>query len=202
MAKKILGIATGSKTFTIVITACLVTALFAAGIFVAYNLGKNTDGEIVSETVTATTTAATAETVSREAVAVTQSTAGRGMVVNEENASSVKEWAETPVEDGYYRVQMNMKWDFPDGESPSSNAYVANAETNTSTVYFDLTLKDTNELIYSSRFLPVTAKLDEITLNRVLEKGEYPAMVTYHLVDDNFEEITTVSINIILNVEG
>jgi hypothetical protein len=197
--KKVIEKAANSR-FTIIIIACVVTALFAAGIFFAYNLGKNTDGETPSETVT--TTAATAETVSREAVATTASTAGRGMVVNEENASSVKEWAETPVEDGYYRVQMNMKWDFPDGESPSSNAYVANAETNTRTVYFDLTLKDTNELIYSSPFIPVTAKLDEITLNRDLEKGEYPAMVTYHLVDDNFEEITTVSINIVLNVES
>jgi hypothetical protein len=198
--KKILGITVGSKTFTAIVTACIVTVIFGAGIFVAYNLGQNANGENTSDT--STTTAATVGTITREMVVTTASTAGRGMVVAEENASSIKEWAETPVEDGYYRVQMNMKWDFPDGESPSSNAYVANAETNTRTVYFDLTLNDTNELLYSSPFIPVTAKLDEITLNRDLEKGEYPAMVTYHLVDDNLEEITTVSINIILNVEG
>jgi hypothetical protein len=196
--KKILGITVGSKSFTIIVTAILVIVVFGVGIFVAYTLGQNANGENASETMSVTTVA---DTISRETVA-TQSTAGRGMVVVEENASSIKEWAETPVEDGYYRVQMNMKWDFPDGESLSSNAYVANAETNTRTVYFDLTLKETDELLYSSPFIPVTAKFDEIKLNRDLEKGEYPAMVTYHLVDDNFEEITTVSINIVLNVES
>jgi hypothetical protein len=180
-----------------VIAACCVAAVFVAGIFVAYNLGQKENGDITAET-----TATNAENISREIVTVTEPVGGRGMVVNEENASSVKEWAETPIEDAYYELRMNFTWDFPDGESVSPNAYVENSENNKRTVYFDVVIKDTQELIYSSPFIPVTGKLDEIKLNRDLEKGEYPATLTYHLVDDNFEEITTVSVRVTLNVES
>lgn len=106
-----------------------------------------------------------------------------------------------PVEDGYYNCQMNVEWNFVDSTQPSYNAYVANSEINTRTVYFDVNLEEDNTLVYSSPFIPVGEELKEIKLSEKLEAGDYPAVVTYHLVDDEEKELSTVSVTVTLHIE-
>jgi len=136
-----------------------------------------------------------------EAVAATPAVGGRGIVAVKENVEELREKAKKPVEDGYYETRMNVEWKFPSSSEPSTNAYVENSTNNKRTVYFDLTLSDTNQLIYSSPFIPVGAKLEKFALDTRLPAGEYAGIVTYHLVDDDFQELTTVSVAVKLNIK-
>jgi hypothetical protein len=125
---------------------------------------------------------------------------GRGVVVTKDNVNEV--FNSEPVADGLYETAMNVDWDFQNWQSGSDNAYIENSTSNSRTVYFDLNLKDTQKLIYSSPYIPVGSVLtgDNIKLTEKLEKGDYEAVVTYHLVDDNNEEISTVSVNVTLHI--
>ncbi len=124
----------------------------------------------------------------------------RATLVTKDNLEDVKTDLNTAVEDGYYEVSMSIDWDFEDSTKPSSTGFVENVTTNTRTVYFDLITNETNELVYSSPFIPVGATLDGIVLDKQLSAGDYPAVVTYHLVDDNSKELSTVSVAITLHI--
>jgi flagellar basal body-associated protein FliL len=138
----------------------------------------------------------------KEPVPTVQQGNARGTVVTEENAEDMREQISQPVEDGSYRTRMNVEWNFGKSTEPSSNAYVENAETNRRTVYFDLTLEETGELLYSSPFIPVGEKLEKFPLDVELPVGEHKGIVKYHLVDDEGAEITTVSVKVTLNVKA
>lgn len=135
-----------------------------------------------------------------EPAAVRETTEARGTVVTSENIDEVREEFAKPVEDGYYVTRMNVEWSFATSRTPSVNAYVANPSSNKRTVYFDVTLKDTEELVYSSPFIPVGAELKDFALDADLKAGTYPAVVTYHLVDDDENELTTVSVTVTLYI--
>jgi flagellar basal body-associated protein FliL len=137
-----------------------------------------------------------------EPVFVSQELGGRGVVAVPENVEELREEANQPVEDGYYETRMNVDWVFPGSGEPSTNAYIENSTNNKRTVYFDLTLADTKELIYSSPFIPVGAKLEKFALNAQVPAGEYQGIVTYHLVDDDYQELTTVSVAVTLRIQG
>lgn len=125
---------------------------------------------------------------------------GRAVVLTEDNVDAFD--SEGPVEDGYYLVTMNTSWNFDDGKSESVNAYVANAKENTRTVYFDVFLSDTGEQIYSSPFLPVGSELENFKLDKELAAGDYQATVTYHLVDDEENEIDEVSAEVSIHIQN
>ncbi len=125
----------------------------------------------------------------------------RATIVTEDNVDEIMQRMNEPVEDGYYNCQMNVEWNFVDSTQPSYNAYVANSEINTRTVYFDVNLEEDNTLVYSSPFIPVGEELKEIKLSEKLEAGDYPAVVTYHLVDDEEKELSTVSVTVTLHIE-
>ena len=128
----------------------------------------------------------------------------RNVVVNEDNVEEViaqfQERGEI-VTPGYYEVMMNTTWNFPNGEEPSSNAYVKNVETNTNSVYFDVTLADTEETILASPILPVGSYLDNITLDTALSAGIYDCLVTYHLLDEENRSIATLTMTLTIDIE-
>ena len=128
----------------------------------------------------------------------------RNVVVNEENIEEIlaelDEKEAVPV--GYYETIMNSTWNFANGESPSSNAYVENAEANTNSVYFDVTLAETEETIYESPILPVGSHLENITLDSNLSKGTYDCIVTYHLLDEENISISTLKVTLTIIVEN
>ena len=138
----------------------------------------------------------------REVIIVTPATGGRGTVVTQENVEAIQEWLDSPVEDGYYETRMNVEWVFPSSSEPSTTAYVENSTNNNRTVYFDLILKESNELVYSSPFIPVGAILEKFALDAQIPTGVHEAIVTYHLVDDDFLEITSVSVGVNLHILG
>lgn len=126
---------------------------------------------------------------------------GRGTVVTEDNAEEIrKQQAEaTPVPDTSYVTSMSINWHFK-GQT-SKDAYVANDVANTRTVYFDMLLFDTKELIYSSPYIPVGAEMNGITLDKELKPGTYETILVYHLVDDAEKELSTVSVALTIYVE-
>lgn len=123
---------------------------------------------------------------------------GRAVLLTEDNVEEYDN--QEVVEDGYYLVTMNTSWEFDNGKAESNNAYVANAENNTRTVYFDVLLADTGKLIYSSPYMPVGTELKNFALKENLEAGDYTAIVTYHLVDDNNNEIDDVSAEVTIHI--
>lgn len=126
----------------------------------------------------------------------------RGIIVTPENVDEVMEMMERPPEISHFTANMNVEWYFERGDMPSSNVSVVNDTLNTTTMYFDLFLDETDELIFTSPFIPVGASLDELVLYRVLPAGNHPATVVYHMVDDDFNELATVSVAVLLRVLG
>ena len=114
--------------------------------------------------------------------------------------SRMEQEEKTPV--GAYEVSMNTDWVFPDGKSSSTNAFVENATTNQNTVYFTIALTDSDEDIYRSPYLTVGSHLADIKLDSPLSAGVYNATITYHLVDDDFKELSSVSLYMTITIEN
>jgi len=126
-------------------------------------------------------------------------------VVTPDNVSEVvnrMEETEEEVPVSAYEVSMNIDWVFPDGNSPSTNAFVENSTNNVNTVYFTMCLADTKEQIYKSPYLMVGSSLDEIKLDTPLPKGTYKTILTYNLVDDEYKEISSVSMYLTITIEN
>lgn len=124
------------------------------------------------------------------------------LIVDQESAQSVVDEMRKEVEEGMFDCRMSMEWNFDDGMSESEDAYVANAETNKFPIYFDVRLKDTEELLYSSPVLPVGAEISNIKLDKELPAGSYQAVVMYTLIRDveTQEPISSAGFVINLNV--
>ena len=115
----------------------------------------------------------------------------RDVVVNEDN-----------VEEISYQVTMNSTWYFENGTASSNNAYVENAEANENAVYFDVVRSDTDKTIYESPIIPVGKHLNNIKLDKKLSAGTYDCVMTYHLLDDEEESISTVRVNLEIVIEN
>lgn len=124
---------------------------------------------------------------------------GRATFVSPDNVEEVRQQLSQPVTDAYYTTSMTVDWYFDNGKAVSTSSYVENAPENTRTVYFDVTLED-GELIYSSPYLPVGERIEQITLKRDLDAGDYPAVCTYYLVDDDNKVLTHVSVAVTIHV--
>ena len=122
----------------------------------------------------------------------------KGTVVTQGNAEELFV-DEGVVQDGYYDVSMSIDWHFKGGET--KDAKVANKATNTRTVYFDLLIDGTEELVYSSPYIPVGESMQGFTLDKELEPGTYDMIVRYYLVDDDNMEVSNVSVGITVYVE-
>lgn len=120
----------------------------------------------------------------------------RGTVVTQDNAEDLPMGE---VQDGHYDVSMSIDWHFKDGVT--EDAKIANKETNTRTVYFDLLTEGTEELVYSSPYIPVGESMQGFTLDKELDPGTYDMIVRYYLVDDDNVEVSNVSVGITIYVE-
>ena len=128
----------------------------------------------------------------------------RATVINEDNVEQeLQRMAqEDYVAPGYYEVTQTMDWVFPDGTTPSTNAYVENALSNTNAVYFDVTLQSTGEIVYSSPIIPVGSYLNNFALDTDLDAGTYSCTLTYHLVDENQRSISELTLALTIIVEN
>lgn len=101
-----------------------------------------------------------------------------------------------------YEVYMNTTWTFPDANTPSTDAIIGNQKTNTRTMYFTIALKETSQQVYKSPYIPVGSSLQNIVLAEKLGAGTYPAVMTYHLVDDDYNDVSTVAVNMTLVIRN
>lgn len=124
---------------------------------------------------------------------------GKATIVTEDNVDEVIQ-SGGEVEDPSYTATMTNEWTFKTGTSSSEGLYIANTENNKRTVYFNLLLKGSQKKIYSSPYIPVGGEIDSIQLDEPLDAGDYDAIVEYHLVDDEKNELTTVSVAVVIHV--
>jgi hypothetical protein len=136
------------------------------------------------------------------ATSATESEPKRNVVVTPDNVEETIDQLEESelASSGSYIVSMTNSWHFTDGSSASDDAYVENAVENTSDVYFDITLADSGETIYSSPVLPVGSHLANITLDSVLEDGVYDCVLTYTKVDENQNPQGSVSVSLTITI--
>ena len=131
----------------------------------------------------------------------------RNVVVTQENAEEViKEMTESnagTIPITYYEVTMSTDWHFKDGSAVSDDAYVANSTSNSTDVYFDIFLSDDEDnAIYKSPIIPRGGELENISLDKVLEKGDYDCIFIYHLVDENQKTLSTLRVTLKISVEN
>lgn len=124
----------------------------------------------------------------------------RDIVVTPDNVEEILEQMKEVNPDSSYTASMNVDWYFADSSTPSDNSYVENSPENSRTVYFDILLANTNEMVYTSPYIPVGSRLESIALQSALEAGDYEAVCLYHLVDDDNNEVSTVSIAVTLHI--
>ncbi len=123
-------------------------------------------------------------------------------VINKGNLASIQADINNKVAKGMFETHMNTTWEFPDGKSASTNAVMGNSASNNYPFSFTVTLKDTKELVYTSSEIPLGTQLEEIKLDKELEKGTYPAVVSIHMTDENGKEVeSNMGFNITLIVK-
>lgn len=123
------------------------------------------------------------------------------LVVDESNLESIAEDMQSKVDDSMFETSMNVVWNFPDGTSPSDDAYVANAGSNHYAISFEVLL-DGTEVIFTSGVIPVGNRIKEIRLDKELPAGSYDAVCMYHLLREDGTENSSFGVNIILNVNS
>lgn len=112
-----------------------------------------------------------------------------GLAVGQEESNS-------KASDARFTTDMNMVWTFPSGSPISNNAVIGNSASNVYECYFEVYLNDEEQtLLYSSPVLPVGTRLDQLELDQALPDGDYEAICTFHLLDDEDpeKELSTVS---------
>ena len=128
----------------------------------------------------------------------------RNVVITPDNVEAVIDEMVTQefVEPGYYSVSMTNTWHFATGDAVSEDAFVENKEENTNDVYFDVFLAENEETpILQSPVIPRGAEFDSIALDTFLEAGTYDCVMTYHLLDEKDETISTVRVSLTIVVK-
>jgi len=126
---------------------------------------------------------------------------GRGFILTPENVEEARRLMEEPPgPDAQYTVSLTTNWEFETWDTPSRTASVDNLASNSRTVYFDVILRETNRLVYSSPYIPLGGTLEQFALDTRVTAGEHPATVTFFLVDDDLEYIADVSVAVTLTI--
>ncbi len=105
----------------------------------------------------------------------------------------------TPI--GSYTVVMNNEWHFNSSRDNSTDAYVENNVANNNTVYFTLTMPGSDDEFYTSPYIPVGSHISNVNLGTDLDAGTYEDVVlTYHLVDSSYKEVSTTAVAITITI--
>jgi hypothetical protein len=124
-------------------------------------------------------------------------------VIDESNLDDITREMEEKVAKGMFETHMNTTWTFPDGQSPSRDAVMGNAASNHYPFWFEVTVPGAEGVVYTSSLLPVGSQIVEIILDKDLDPGNYPAVVTIHMVEEDGTEVeSNMGFNITLMVEN
>lgn len=124
------------------------------------------------------------------------------VVIDTDNMDDVISDLKQKAAEGMFEVKMNSNWTFPDGTSPSTDAYVANSTANRRPFYFEVALRDTEEVIYTSPILQLGDAVRDIVLTKDLEPGKYECVCTYNTLNDDNTIENSVSVVVRLDVQG
>lgn len=86
------------------------------------------------------------------------------------------------VQAGYINISMNLTPVFETGTS-EGNLMIVNEDINNYPQVVQIYLRDSGELLYESKLIPVGTKIDTGKLLVDLDKGEYPCVAYFHNVD-------------------
>ena len=131
---------------------------------------------------------------------VSQTVLDRGFV-DESNMDDIMSELSEKVDEGMFECKMSSTRTFENATSASPNSYVANVESNRHALYFDVYEEQTDELLYSSPILPVGSEIRDIKLDKELPVGDHDAVVMYTLVNEDYEEVSTVGFRITISIK-
>jgi methionine-rich copper-binding protein CopC len=124
-------------------------------------------------------------------------------VIDESNLEEINAEIEEKVAKGMFETHMTTTWTFPDGKSPSSDAIMGNSPNNNYPFWFEVSLRGSEEIVYSSSLLPVGSEIAEIVLEKDLDAGTYAALLTIHMVEEDGAEVeSNMGFNITLIIEN
>lgn len=186
MSKQGSPVRKGSKWITVAVIAVLAVALTICIVLLVSRSGNTGDTQDNNDVPTVPNTS--------------QTVLDRGFV-DESNVDNIMSELSDKVEEGMFECMMSTSWTFEDGASASPNSYVANVESNLHAIFFDVYIDQTEELIYSSPILPVGSEIRGIKLDKELSAGDYDAIVMYTLVNEDYEEVSTVGFRITITVK-
>lgn len=138
--------------------------------------------------------------------------AGSGSDFFDENAQSGQAPYKTPeemqaeldriVEEGMFNISISSLIEFDDGTA-SGKAYIENVPGNRYVMQVTLTLDDANETVYESKGIKPGNYIEDITLLKDLEPGDYAATATFSALDpDSLEEVGKAAAKVTLSVKG
>lgn len=106
------------------------------------------------------------------------------------------------VEEGMFNISIASVIEFPDGTTPGT-AYIENVPGNRYVMKVTITLDDTGETVYESKGLKPGSYIEDITLTKDLEPGNYAATATFSALDtDSLEEIGKAAAKVTLSIQG
>lgn len=122
-----------------------------------------------------------------------------GIVISEDTRGNTN--VQQRVAEGMITVKMTPVWTFKDGGS-AGNGYVANSKSNTAPLKITVALSETGEVVLDSDPIPIGSCIENFALNKELEKGTYPAVVTHSTVDEDGNITNSVRTEITIEVEN
>ncbi len=126
----------------------------------------------------------------------------KSYVINKDNLEQIQKERAEKVNQGMFRMKMNTTWNFASGDVASSDATVQNSESNQFPFFFEITLPDTGEIIYTSTVIPVGSAIKEVILDKQLAAGTYETVCKYNMLDDKNEIVDNVSVNVSIIVKN
>ena len=103
------------------------------------------------------------------------------------------------VAEGMIAVKMTGVWTFKNGNA-AGDGYVANSQHNGAPLKITVQLKETEETVLVVDSIPVGSCVENFALQKELEKGTYPAIVTHSTLDGDGNVTNSVRTEIQINV--
>lgn len=106
------------------------------------------------------------------------------------------------IEEGMFHVSINTDPMFRNGEA-DGNLEIENVPGNHYLMRVEITLDDTGELVYSTKYIEPDYHIQRAPLSVALPAGDYPATASFHAYDmETLEEVGSVSAVITLHIQN
>lgn len=179
--KKKKGSSSGSRT-TLIVVIIVSVVVIALLIFLVWYLWQRAGNEIKDNT------------------------SGKGYLI--EDNDDVDDFPEEEKnEEEFYTIEQISRWTLSAATGISTDSYVRNNEVNLHPVWFDIRMRNEDitqegELLYTSPILKVGQSMTNVTFDKKLAPGQYSAILSYHIIDENNDnaELSVVSTGLSLSV--